>query len=1017
MQTSDQWEPNAIQAISVFEIPFRLYSVNNSGKFGALLADIDDDYSFPLNGPGTVEFFVELGEDGVEAFDDFELQLHSPWWTIHIGYAIDYTNIRGNAVRLLFVIDSADDWSVEYIFCDCGDCAECNPGGGDDPNDPIALIGISLNKAATEIAVGQTEQLTVTFNPPNATNKEVAWTSSNPAVATVSATGLVTAVAAGNATITATSDDGEFTATCVVTVPAIPVTGITLSRGNFSKMVGGGASTVTATILPANATDQRVNWVVSGSAIRIDLGGGNYVASASGASVSIVAIHEGVVQLTARSVDNNAVYRTITITVSDPVDGWVTGFSLTQSGGAVGNGNLAFGTPHSRADGATFTVAANNFTFVNDVQGIEVLEWESSDTEVLAISGSAASPTITLKWIAGRETVTLTARATDGSGTERTVTFNVTKINVTSVTITGGAGARFVALEGTLQLSATANPANASLPTITWSRESGTSASISATGLITATANAGATTFRATADGQGTNVIVNVFRPLESVGIASAGDADTVAVDGTLQLTATKNPTTTAGMDIASTVWSSSNTAVAEVDEDTGEVTGVSVGTAIITLTVNARAETGEMVNFFETLEVEVVDNAFQPIVIHSGASGALLPLGVASCLWNTFTLERDDNYFTNDFTLDRALFMTYTGDDFNIALQLQAAGGASGMAFVAPDMVTGATPKIAVFTFDTIRSLMPNNFNFGDIANIHVLRSNAVGVEAASITEVKIDLIDGLTILPDAPRNPIFLASNSPPWWEADDYTNVGSSFEIDLVTDTTVQLNPTVLGTNANRTIVWTSDTTGVATVNATGLVTAVSQGTAKIRGTITTTDGRVIFVEYDITVNTVGRVVYGTTLYHNPAGGNIFMWGTGALDDLDWPFQMNHEGIVVEYGVGTQWLGGSWDWNDDANIATEALFITFNTPQCRSRFGMVSFDETTGAEQVIILPNTLYHDVGATGAVIMIILQELDTWLKSANPTGPALANGFVDEYSLVSWATGEAFINRVEVGLAQ
>ena len=68
--------------------------------------------------------------------------------------------------------------------------------------------------------MGKTLTLTATVTPDNATDKTVAWTSSNDAVATVDANGVVTAKAEGTATITATAD-GK-TATCTVTVKAAP---------------------------------------------------------------------------------------------------------------------------------------------------------------------------------------------------------------------------------------------------------------------------------------------------------------------------------------------------------------------------------------------------------------------------------------------------------------------------------------------------------------------------------------------------------------------------------------------------------------------------------------------------------------------------------------------------------------------------------------------------------------------------------------------------------------------------
>ena len=83
----------------------------------------------------------------------------------------------------------------------------------------VAVTGVTLNKTeATLTAKGQTVQLTATVAPANATNKNVTYATSNAAVATVSESGLVTAVAKGTADITVTTADGNKTAVCKVTV-------------------------------------------------------------------------------------------------------------------------------------------------------------------------------------------------------------------------------------------------------------------------------------------------------------------------------------------------------------------------------------------------------------------------------------------------------------------------------------------------------------------------------------------------------------------------------------------------------------------------------------------------------------------------------------------------------------------------------------------------------------------------------------------------------------------------------
>ena len=83
----------------------------------------------------------------------------------------------------------------------------------------ISVTSVSLNASSASIKAGKTTTLVPTILPSNATNKSVNWSTSNSSVATVSG-GLVTGVAAGTATITATTVDGNKTATCVVTVTA-----------------------------------------------------------------------------------------------------------------------------------------------------------------------------------------------------------------------------------------------------------------------------------------------------------------------------------------------------------------------------------------------------------------------------------------------------------------------------------------------------------------------------------------------------------------------------------------------------------------------------------------------------------------------------------------------------------------------------------------------------------------------------------------------------------------------------
>ena len=86
------------------------------------------------------------------------------------------------------------------------------------PAEVVNVTGVSLNKTSTAIEVGANETLVATVAPENATNKKVTWESSAPTIATVNENGKVVGVAEGTAVITVKTVDGEFTATCNVTV-------------------------------------------------------------------------------------------------------------------------------------------------------------------------------------------------------------------------------------------------------------------------------------------------------------------------------------------------------------------------------------------------------------------------------------------------------------------------------------------------------------------------------------------------------------------------------------------------------------------------------------------------------------------------------------------------------------------------------------------------------------------------------------------------------------------------------
>ena len=160
----------------------------------------------------------------------------------------------------------------------------------------VSVTGVTLNKTSTELTVGQSETLTAAVEPSNATNKNVTWSSSAESVATVE-DGKVTAVGAGEATITVTTEDGGFTDTCEVTVNAapVPVTGVTLSQTQESLYSNRTPNTLTltATVAPDNATNKAVTWSTSNSTVATVDANGLITAVAPGTAAITVTTTDG----------------------------------------------------------------------------------------------------------------------------------------------------------------------------------------------------------------------------------------------------------------------------------------------------------------------------------------------------------------------------------------------------------------------------------------------------------------------------------------------------------------------------------------------------------------------------------------------------------------------------------------------------------------------------------------------------------------------------------------------------
>lgn len=127
----------------------------------------------------------------------------------------------------------------------------------------VAVTGVSLDRGSASIVVNSTTTLTATIAPSTATNKNVTWSTDSQNV-TLTPNGLTCTVEGtnvGSATVTATTQDGSYTASCSVTVTAssVAVTGVSLDKSTETIGVDN-TTTLVATITPADATNQNVTW-------------------------------------------------------------------------------------------------------------------------------------------------------------------------------------------------------------------------------------------------------------------------------------------------------------------------------------------------------------------------------------------------------------------------------------------------------------------------------------------------------------------------------------------------------------------------------------------------------------------------------------------------------------------------------------------------------------------------------------------------------------------------------------
>lgn len=444
----------------------------------------------------------------------------------------------------------------------------------------ISVKGVTLNETTATVEAGNTYQLTATVQPTNATNQKVTWSSDKTDIATVDKNGLVTAVKEGTANITVTTEDGNHTAKCVVTVTAkeeqtVAVTGVSISDGNNteqSTLQLNGTLTLRAVVDPENASNKNITWSVTDNKDDADVVTLN---STTDENITVIANAVGEATITVTTVDGSHTDTYKVIVEAQNVE--VTGVSLDKN-------------TLTLEEGATATLTA---TVTPEDATDKTVTWTSSNNEVATVENGVVTA------VKASETpVTITATAGEKTAT---CTVTVKTVAVESVTITGTGVTSETEKTATmtageeLELTAEVVPAEATNKAVTWSSDN-EQVSVDSNGKVTApnVTTQQTATITATATG-GTNIkdtITITVNPkaLESITLTTTKNTLT-SVNDTTTITASANPE---GAELGEVTWSSTDNGVATVQSNgdgTATVTAKASGTATITATSNANSE------------------------------------------------------------------------------------------------------------------------------------------------------------------------------------------------------------------------------------------------------------------------------------------------------------------------------------------------------------------------------------------------------------------------------------------
>jgi uncharacterized protein YjdB len=428
---------------------------------------------------------------------------------------------------------------------------------GDSPTVPAAVAAVAVAPDTATLEVGQTGQLTVILRDAAGnilTGREVEWSSSNQGVATVSQQGLITAVAQGKATITASSEGRSGTAQ--VTVVPVPVASVVVAPDTATLEVGQ-TGQLTAILRDAAGnilTGREVEWSSSNQG----------VATVSQQGL-ITAVAQGKATITASSEGRSGTAQVTVVPV--PVASVVV---------APDTATLEVGQTGQLT--AILRDAAGNI-----LTGREV-EWSSSNQGVATVSQQGLITAVAQ----GKATITASSEGRSG-----TAQVTVVPVPVASVVVAPDTATLEVGQTG--QLTAILRDAAGNILTgreVEWSSSNQGVATVSQQGLITAVAQ-GKATITASSEGRSGTAQVTVV-PVPVASVVVAPDTATLEVGQTGQLTAILRDAAGNILTGREVEWSSSNQGVATVSQQ-GLITAVAQGKATITASSEGRSGTAQV--------------------------------------------------------------------------------------------------------------------------------------------------------------------------------------------------------------------------------------------------------------------------------------------------------------------------------------------------------------------------------------------------------------------------------------